>query len=212
MKYIRMHQVEAEPMTQGDYYKSRGINAHGDYDPGREGYKVTYPDGYVSWCPKAQFEKNAFTDAEDAPFRSIPDADNLLTVLKAFHDERYSNCSGDEKATRLVHAYYNEYVGRPNGFLTFGQAIEAMKRCKKVARKGWRSKGKFLWIKPQVEIQADWCKDPMLKKIAEENGGTILGVGVICLFTPDSLEKPAILNGWTPLQCDMLANDWAIVE
>lgn len=96
--------------------------------------------------------------------------------------------------------------------LSFGAAIALMKQGKKVARKGWRSKGKFLWIKPQVEIQADWCKDPMLKKIAEENGGSILGVGVICLFTPDSLEKPAILNGWTPLQCDMLAEDWLVVE
>ena len=212
MKYIRMHQVEAEPMTRGDYNKYRGWEIPANENPADEGYLVTYPDGYISWCPKAQFENNAFSDAKDAPFRSIPDPDQLLMLLRIFHDERYSNCSGDEKATRLVHAYYNEYVGHPNGFLTFGQAIEAMKSGKKVARNGWRSKGKFLWIKPQVEIQADWCKDPMLKKIAEENGGTILGVGVICLFTPDSLEKPAILNGWTPLQCDMLANDWAIVE
>ena len=52
MKYIRMHQVEAEPMTLHDFddFKNcehAGENAHG--------YKVTYPDGYVSWCPKAQF-------------------------------------------------------------------------------------------------------------------------------------------------------------
>ena len=23
---------------------------------GHEGYKVLYPDGYISWCPKEQFE------------------------------------------------------------------------------------------------------------------------------------------------------------
>lgn len=49
MFYIRMNMVEMEPMTlhQFDDYKQRehsGENA--------EGYKITYPDGYVSWCPK----------------------------------------------------------------------------------------------------------------------------------------------------------------
>ena len=44
MKYIRMHQVEAEPRTLHDFddFKNcehAGENAHG--------YKVTYPDGYV---------------------------------------------------------------------------------------------------------------------------------------------------------------------
>ena len=207
MKYIRMHQVEAVPMTQGDYYKSRGINAHGDYDPGREGYKVTYPDGYVSWCPKAQFEKNAFTDAEEAPFRSIPDPDQLLMLLRIFHDERYSNCSGDEKATRLVHAYYNEYVGRPNGFLTFGQAIEAMKSGKKVARKGWNGKGMYLWLLPATEVKKEWCLDPrLLEAIGDRE--TLPCLGAIRMFT----ATKEVLTGWLASQTDMLAEDWLVIE
>ena len=56
MKYIRMHQVEAEPMTRGDYNKKRGWEIPANENPADEGYLVTYPDGYVSWCPKAQFE------------------------------------------------------------------------------------------------------------------------------------------------------------
>lgn len=56
MKYIRMHQVEAEPMTLGDYNNFRGWAIPANENPDDEGYKVTYPDGYVSWCPKAQFE------------------------------------------------------------------------------------------------------------------------------------------------------------
>lgn len=59
MKYIRMHQVEAEPMTRGGYNKFRGWEIPVDENPADEGYKVTYPDGYVSWCPKAQFEAAA---------------------------------------------------------------------------------------------------------------------------------------------------------
>ena len=52
-KYIRCHMVEAEPMTayEFDNLKNREHSA-----ADQEGYLVKYPDGYVSWCPKAQFE------------------------------------------------------------------------------------------------------------------------------------------------------------
>ena len=33
MKYIRMHQVEAEPMTRGDYNKFRGWTITADENP-----------------------------------------------------------------------------------------------------------------------------------------------------------------------------------
>ncbi len=61
MKYIRTHIVEAEPMTRGDYHKSRGWAEKGwnmpeGATPEDPGYKVVYKDGYVSWCPKDSFE------------------------------------------------------------------------------------------------------------------------------------------------------------
>ena len=55
-KYIRCHIVEAEPMTRGDYNKHRGWEIPANENPADEGYHVVYPDGYESWCPKAQFE------------------------------------------------------------------------------------------------------------------------------------------------------------
>ncbi len=30
-----------------------------DFAPARAGYKVVYPDGYVSWCPKEVFERSS---------------------------------------------------------------------------------------------------------------------------------------------------------
>ena len=48
--------------------------------------------------------------------------------------------------------------------MTFGDAIEALKKGKKVTRKGWNGKGMFLWLKQGVIIKSDWCHDPMLKK------------------------------------------------
>jgi hypothetical protein len=95
--------------------------------------------------------------------------------------------------------------------LTFGDAIEALKAGKKVARKGWNGKGMFLWLKPATDIKSEWIQDPKLKEIANENGGTILGLGTICMFTHDSTGRKAILTGWLASQSDMLLEDWEIV-
>lgn len=96
--------------------------------------------------------------------------------------------------------------------MKFGDAIEALKQGKRVARKGWNGKGMFLWLKPAVNIESEWCKDPVLKKLAEDNGGAITGLGTICMFTHDATGRKAILTGWLASQSDMLLEDWEILE
>lgn len=95
--------------------------------------------------------------------------------------------------------------------LTFGQAIEAMKKGKKVTRTGWNGKGMFLWLDPEMEVKAKWCNDP-IKSLAEMNGGTILALGTICMYTHDASGRKAILTGWLASQSDMLSEDWAIIN
>ena len=147
-------------MTRGAYNKKRGWTLPKDENPKDKGYLVKYPDGYVSWCPKAQFEE----------------------------------------------------AGRPVDGMTFGMAIEAMKAGKKVARAGWNGKGMFLWLKPATTIKAEWCKDEMLKELVEANGGEMLALGTICMYTHDSTGRKAILTGWLASQSDMLYDDWVIVD
>jgi hypothetical protein len=96
--------------------------------------------------------------------------------------------------------------------MDFGGAIKALKEGHKVARKGWNGKGMFLWLKPATEVKAEWCKDPMLKDLAEENGGSILALGTICMYTHDGTGRKAILTGWLASQSDMLLEDWVIVD
>lgn len=55
-KYIGVKQITAQPMNLGDYNKSKGWKIPTNEDPLREGYQVTYQDGYVSWSPKEIFE------------------------------------------------------------------------------------------------------------------------------------------------------------
>lgn len=92
--------------------------------------------------------------------------------------------------------------------MNFGQAIEALKKGKKVARKGWNGKGMFLWLKPAAIIKAEWCKDLMLRTIAERNGGEIPALGTVCMLTAHG----EILSGWLASQTDMLSEDWEEVE
>jgi len=95
--------------------------------------------------------------------------------------------------------------------MDFGQAIECLKEGKKVARTGWNGKGMFLWLKPAVTIKSDWCKDPMLKQLSDDNGGEIEALGTICMYTCDSSGRKAILTGWMASQSDMLLEDWEVV-
>ena len=159
MKYIRMQQVEAEPMTRGDYNKFRDWEIPSNENPADEGYKVTYPDGYVSWCPKTQFEE----------------------------------------------------AGRPCDGMTFGMAIEAMKRGKKVARKGWNGKGMWLCVPlcdGPKEILATGVWGKPNAEYAEQNGGTVKVMPYVTMKTADG----SIVMGWLASQTDMLSEDWTVVE
>ena len=92
--------------------------------------------------------------------------------------------------------------------MNFGEALEAIKNGKKVAREGWNGKGMYLWLLPPATIKAEWCKDEHLKGLAEANGGEIECLGSIRMLTADK----KILTGWLASQTDMLSEDWMIVE
>ena len=86
----------------------------------------------------------------------------------------------------------------------FGTAIELLKEGKRVTRKGWNGKDMWLWLKPAARIKSEWCKDPMLKDLADKNGGELDALGTICMKTADN----KILTGWLASQTDMLSEDW----
>ena len=158
MKFVRMHTVNAEHMTRGEYNKHRGWQIPANENPADEGYLVTYPDGYVSWCPKAQFEA----------------------------------------------------VSRPCDGMTFGMAIEAMKRGKKVCRKGWNGKGMWICIPlvdgpKYVSMEGIWGEPN--KDYAGYIGGTVKVVPYVSMKAADG----SIVMGWLASQTDMLAEDWMIV-
>lgn len=94
--------------------------------------------------------------------------------------------------------------------MTFGMAIEAMKRGKKVARKGWNGKGMWLCVPlvdgpKEIPVSGLWGKPNA--EYAEQNGGAAKVMPYVTMKAADG----SIVMGWLASQTDMLADDWVIV-
>ena len=62
--YIGSKLITAYPLDECSFLKNfKGQDVTGRET--REGYKVTYPDGYVSWSPKEAFE-TAYREVTDS--------------------------------------------------------------------------------------------------------------------------------------------------
>lgn len=91
----------------------------------------------------------------------------------------------------------------------FGQAIEALKQGKRVARQGWNGKGMFLFLLPAGTVPTKAIHDPALREVIEQEigGETFEALGSIRMFTADK----KILTGWLASQTDILSEDWVIL-
>ena len=125
----------------------------------------------------------------DSPNKNHPDYDNYIS---------WSPKDVFERSYRI------------NENLTFGQAIEAAKQGKRIARQGWNGKAMFLFLLPAGTVPTKAIHDPALRKVIEtEIGGeTFEALGSIRMFTADK----KILTGWLASQTDILAEDWLILN
>ncbi len=92
--------------------------------------------------------------------------------------------------------------------MTFGEAVKNMQNGEFVARQGWNGKGMYIWLMPAATIPEDWCKEPHLKTLAKQNGGSIECLASIRMKTADN----KVLTGWLASQTDIVASDWECVN
>ena len=154
-KYLGVKMIEAEPLNLGDYNKLKGWEIPANEDPKTEGYKVVYPDGYVSWSPKPIFEE----------------------------------------------------VYRQTQNLTFGLAIEALKKGEKVARSGWNGKSMFVYLVKGNEVRRENLRNEADKHISKE-----FGLVKLCPHIDMKAADGSIVVGWLASQTDMLSDDWEIIK
>ena len=87
--------------------------------------------------------------------------------------------------------------------MKFGESYENLKQGGYISRKDWN--GSFLWLKQKTSVKSEWCKDPILKMIADANGGSVEAEQTICKYDAN-MHK--VITGWVPQQEDMAAEDW----
>ncbi len=113
--------------------------------------------------------------------------------------------------------------------LNFGQALEAVKQGKLIAREGWNGKGMFVFMRPSDVINVEtiinniksisqtlknYYKSRFAHTIDEEadvqspKDIKVTFTAYLCMLAADG----SIVNGWLASQTDMLANDWCILD
>ena len=90
-------------------------------------------------------------------------------------------------------------AGGPNA-MTFGMAIEAAKKGKRIARKGWNGKGQYVELAKAISY-----KSPTGAVVNAEHDA--IGNQALAFVGTSGVQM-----GWLASQADMLADDWEIVE
>lgn len=109
----------------------------------------------------------------------------------------------------------------------FGQAIEALKKGKRVSRQGWNGKNMFIFEIPADELPLkevvqqvkllpqsvkDFfhfnCNNEQGEAIPLEEGKPVKFLPYLCMYAADG----SIVSGWLASQTDILSNDWCILD
>ena len=89
---------------------------------------------------------------------------------------------------------------RPAYGMTFGMAIEAAKKGKRIARKGWNGKGQYVELAKDISY-----KSPTGAVVNAEHNA--IGNQALAFVGTSGVQM-----GWLASQADMLADDWETVE
>lgn len=94
--------------------------------------------------------------------------------------------------------------------MTFGLAVEALKKGMKVARAGWNGKGMWLAYTPGSEFAPEFAKagHAAAFRAKEAPGENVRLLPHIDMRAADG----SMVIGWLASQTDMLAEDWIVVE
>lgn len=123
--------------------------------------------------------------------------------------KRFSALLADNKDNLLYYVRRAEIVdetGKDNTLMSFGEAIEALKNGKKVARKGWNGKKMFLTLQEGSEVDGSLMRNDNAKQFYGD------GKVKICSHIDMKAADGSYVVGWLASQTDMLSNDWEIVD
>lgn len=235
-KYIGTKEIEAEPMTLGDFVARTGRNPYknpDEHDPEEDGYFVRYQDGYESWSPAEPFEKaykcaDSFLDRLHIEMRDLyAKMDKLAPFIASDKIDEVVTDKYQNHLLRLQHRIMSRYInvlecriGRLDGSpeaplhqMTFGDAIEVLKQGGAIRRRGWNGKGMFVIKQVPARINSDVI--PKMQSLPQSAKDLILkGKGFVD-YTSQCLiynENTGRADSWVPSISDVFAEDWEIVQ
>lgn len=95
--------------------------------------------------------------------------------------------------------------------MTFGQALEELKKGNKVARSGWNGKGMFIYLVKGTRVGYDRLRNEAATHLQADSdlnkGRTVIINSHIDMKAADG----SIVVGWQASQTDMLSDDWQVV-
>ena len=116
---------------------------------GDEGYKIYYPDGYVSWCPKDIFEAQ-YLEMQKEDTVTQEDVSNFI--------DKVESCQIGEKTTltqvKLKNNFTIEETSSPIDAKNFDMKIGEQICIKKIENKVWDFLG-FLWLCAKCGFKGD---------------------------------------------------------
>lgn len=102
--------------------------------------------------------------------------------------------------------------------MKFGEALEAVKEGKLIARSGWNGKGMFVFQRPEDWLSTDMIvnkvkslPDSFKKYVNDYYDITETNMIKFCSYLCMKDANGNIVNGWLASQSDMLADDWMVV-
>lgn len=237
-KYIGTKQVEAMPMTLGEYIKKSGRNPYEKdgkiHAEDEEGYLVKYKDGYESWSPKEAFEE-AYKCSETFLDRLHIEHDDLFDKFEkcaTFVDSDKFRVVIKEDYPAFLLWLQREIMGRYAAILeqrmgiasgekeittfprmSFGIAIQALKFGLAIRRSGWNGKGLFVIKQVPAHIESETI--PKMQSLPQSAKDLILKGKSFIDYTSQCLiynENTGRADSWVPSISDVFAEDWEVIE
>ena len=160
----------------------------------------TYTGGTADEKIKTHFARIIVTGKTDKPYYEIMYYD---PEDKMFHIGYSSYDLGIVKGF-LERYFVVEGINDPLFFaagMTFGDAIQAAKMGKRIARAGWNGKGMYVFLAHGLDFHTD-------ADLSELENQDVEVLDCLVMRTATGSFCP----GWLASQTDMLADDWMILE
>lgn len=129
-------------------------------------------------------------------------------IITGAHGEQYP-CNSEIFKETYEPVEANTPEATPNTRLSFGVALQVLKKGGRCARERWNGKGQYIYMTKGSNVTCRYLKEDTRKMIINSFDKDD-SVEIMPRIDMKNAQNQLII-GWAPTQTDMLSNDWYIV-